>query len=285
MRWVAGFLLVGAAILKAVDLVSGSSTALLNPLGRFFLSGQIGVEFAIGLVVLSGLYWRTLRWFVLVLFTGFAGYSAYLALNGALSCGCFGPVHVNPWWTMGLDSAVVLGVLVSALRECGQERNDPGAIQFANKAATCRQLVAVVMGIVIICTALLVRYAGQRTALANGLLPSVGDLVILEPEQWVGQRLPIAASVDLDLSQGEWLVLLHRHDCAACQEEVPRFEQRAANGERIALVEMPPYGESGYREVACQYGRLKEDHEWFVQTPIAIRLQAGIVTTIKTYDH
>ena len=286
MRWIAGLLLVGAAALKAVELVVDPAVAMTRPLGRYFLPAAIGVELALGLLILSGLYWRTLRPFALLLFTGFAGYSLYLALNGAASCGCFGPVHVNPWWTFGLDCAVVLGSLVSTVvdRRSSVNSNESGEV-WIFKNIPGRHAVAVVMGIAVVVIALLFRYAGQQTALANGLITTAGNLVILEPEKWVGQKLPIAESVDIDLSAGEWIVLLHRHDCPACQEQVPQYEQRASAGERIALIEVPPYEDLALHENAAKYGRLKEDHEWFVQTPVEIQLQGGNVIAVKTHEH
>jgi hypothetical protein len=88
--------------------------AMLNPLGRLFLPIQIGVELGFGLLVLSGLYWNRLRGLLIVLFVGFAGYSLYLATNGATTCGCFGPLRIHPWWALFLDVAVVLGLVVSS---------------------------------------------------------------------------------------------------------------------------------------------------------------------------
>lgn len=117
MRRIAGVLLVCAAVLKAVELVNEPAVAMLNPVGRFFVAIQIGVELGLGLFVLSGLYWSKLRWLLLILFAGFAGYSLYLALNGAASCGCFGPLRVEPWWTFLLDVAIVCGLAISPLRE------------------------------------------------------------------------------------------------------------------------------------------------------------------------
>lgn len=291
MRWVAGILLVGAAALKAVELVTDPAAALVHPLGPYFVPVEIGIETGLGLLLLSGLYWRRLKWLVALLFTGFAGYSLYLALNGAKWCGCFGPLHINPWWTLGLDSVVALGLLVSALLERRSNGNEVELSEawFSTKAPSRHHAVAFVMGVAVIFTALLFRYAGQRMALANGLITTAGDLVILEPERWIGRKLPIAESVDLDLSNGEWVVLLHRYDCSVCQKLIPQFERRAATGERIALVEVPPYGEIepalATRQSAGQHGRLKDDREWFVQTPVEIRLQDGIVTAVKTHEH
>jgi len=286
MRWIAGLLLVSAAALKAVELVVDPAIAMTSPLGRYFLPVAIGVEFAVGVLLLSGLYWRTLRPFSILLFTAFAAYSLYLALNGAASCGCFGPVHVNPWWTFGLDCAVVVGLLVSTVvdRRSNVTSHESGEAWIFKKIPS-RHAVAVVMGIAVVVIALLFRYAGQQTALANGLITTGGNLVILEPEKWVGQKLPIAESVDVDLSTGEWIVLLHRHDCPVCQEQVPQYEQRASAGERVALIEVPPYEDFEPPGEAAKYGRLKEDHEWFVQTPVELRLQDGIITAVTTHEH
>lgn len=280
MRWIAGILLVGAAALKAGQLIFDPVAAVMNPLGRYFLPGQVGVELALGLLVLSGLYWRTLRWGVVVLFTAFAGYSLYLAIGGAASCGCFGPLRVNPWWTFALDLFVAIGLLSSTLLEGRRLASAP-----LSSRVSGHQALAVVVGVTAICTTFLIRYAGQQTAVAGGLLTTVGDLVILEPEKWIGQQLPIAQSIDFDLSAGEWIVLLHRHDCPACQEQVPRYEQRAAAGERIALVEVPPFGDIEPQGEAAQYGRLRIDHEWFVQTPIEIQLHDGIVRAVKAFGN
>jgi hypothetical protein len=287
MRWVAGFLLVVAAVLKAVELFTEPAAALVNPHGRSFLPVEIGIEFGIGLLVLSGFYWCTLRWFALLLFTTFAGYSIYLALTGAASCGCFGALHVNPWWTFTLDSLIVLGLLTSASvarRSVDKKRESSEAWLFM-RFPPYRHAVAILMGVAVITTVLLFRYQRQRTVLAKGLLTSVGDLVILEPQKWIGQKLPIAQSLDIDLSKGEWVVLLHRHDCPVCQKAIPQYEQFALAGTTVALIEVPPFGDPAHRESACHYGRLKDGDEWFVQTPVEIRLQDGIVTEVRTRDH
>src|SRR3954469_22948476 len=113
MRWTAGLLLVGAAVLKAAQLVNEPSTAFVHPLGHLFLPVQIGLEFALGLLVLSGVYWRVMRWLILSVYAGFAGYSVYLAINGAASCGCFGALHIHPWWTFLLDAVIALGLWIS----------------------------------------------------------------------------------------------------------------------------------------------------------------------------
>jgi hypothetical protein len=58
MRWVVGILLVSAAILKAVQLITDPTVTLTN--GRLLPSLQVGAELGIGLLALNGAYWRQL---------------------------------------------------------------------------------------------------------------------------------------------------------------------------------------------------------------------------------
>lgn len=280
MRWIVGLLLVTASALKAVQLLT--EPALAMAAAGSFLPFQIGIELGIGFLALTGFYWRHVRWVALVLFIGFAGYSLYLALNGAASCGCFGPVHVHPWWMFFLDVAVVMGLSMSLLG--ARRSNTPAGVENARLVGDFqgrRYVIGAIMGVSVLSAAMLVRYANLRTAIADGLQLE-GDLVILEPEQWIGKKLPIADFIDVDLSTGEWVVLLHRHDCLDCQEAVPKYEQLALAGIRVALVEVPPYGGSESHVGEYRSGRLHEDREWFVQTPVEIQLRDGVVVAAST---
>jgi len=283
MRWIVGVLLIGAATLKAIELLSEPAVALTSPMGPWFLSAEVGVELGIGLVMLSGLYWRQVRWLALLLFTAFAAYSLSLALGGAASCGCFGSLKVHPWWTFMLDVAIVLGLVVSVWNG----RRDPPLERTwqAPSLANRQTAIVAIAGLSILSTAVLVRFAASRIATAGDLFSTAGELVILEPDQWVGQKLPIAAFIDFDLSQGNWIVLLHRHDCPDCQAAVPQYEELATHdlGRRVALVEVPPYDESvAGGPSASHRARLSNDREWFVQTPVEIQLSDGIVTSAST---
>jgi len=280
MRWIVGVLLIGAAALKAIELLSEPAVALTSPVGPWFLSAEVGVELGIGLLMLSGLYWRQVRWLALLLFTAFAAYSLSLALGDAASCGCFGSLKVHPWWTFMLDVAIVLGLVVAVWNG----RRDPPLERTwqAPFLANRKTAIVAIAGLSVLSAAVLVRCAASRTATAGDLFSTAGELVILEPDQWVGQKLPIAAFIDLDLSQGNWIVLLHRHDCPDCQAAVPRYEEFAIE-QQVALVEVPPFGEShAETNGVAQRGRLSDDREWFVQTPVEIQLSDGIVTSAST---
>lgn len=286
VRLIAGLLLFAAAVLRANQLLNEPTATIVQPTGSLLSAVQVAAELVIGLLVLSGAYWRALRWFTVVLFAGFAIYSVYLALKGAGSCGCFGPVHVHPWATFILDLAMVAGLIMAALRD----RNS--FLASTNESETRaawfwidrRKLIAAVSALGVVTVAFFIRSVERPTAVANGITATASGLVLLEPEKWIGQKLPIAEFVDTDLSNGDWIAVLHRHDCPACEEAVPRYEQLAATGQRIALIEIPPFGYSRTSgSSTCRYSRLTNDREWFVQTPVEIRIENGIVTTVKTH--
>jgi hypothetical protein len=109
---------------------------------------------------------------------------------------------------------------------------------------------------------------------------------VLEPETWVGKRLPIIEYIDIAdaLRTGNWLILLYHHDCPDCTEAIPKYEQMArdlaGNGDflQIALIETPPYGPPvAAPDSPCTLGRLVDTKEWFVTTPAVALLTNGTV--------
>lgn len=285
MRWVVSFLLIGAAILKAVELVLEPASVLSSPFGRFFPPIQIAAELGIGWLVLVGSYWRYTRWLAVVLFAAFAAYSFHLAMSGAASCGCFGPVRVHPWWTLGLDAAVLFGLLVSiGLDERMHVPSHNGGLRPGRVPVGSGRAAAIGLGVVL--ATAVGWYAFPHAETVDGSFPTTGGPVILEPENWVGQKLPIAQYIDLDLSRGEWIVVLHSRDCPKCQAAIPRYEQFALSVSdtplRVVLVEVPPFDGEPVVEGACARAKLSGEHDWFVQTPMELQLQDGVVTDAST---
>lgn len=280
MRLVAGLLLVLAALLKFGEVGYVAATSLPASPNAHWLPIQAGLEFGAGLLVLSGVYWRQVRWLTLLLFLAFALYSLILALNGAASCGCFGPIEIHPWWTLVLDVAVVLGLLFSN-RQPSIHTVDESPVQWP-PATTWPSVTIAIAGLAIMATALVVWQGNRQSASAGNLSQSTaGDVVILNPTDWIGQPLPIAKLIDVDLSHGEWIVLLHRHDCPECQAAIRRYERLASESsdQRVALVEVPPYGEADDTTPSCRIARLSDERTWFVTTPVEIQLVDGMVVS------
>ena len=115
--------------------------------------------------------------------------------------------------------------------------------------------------------------------------PAAG-LVVLEPETWLGKTFPLAPHLEptVDISTGNWVVLLFHHDFPDCQKALPIYDAIAAsqgNATRVLLIEVPPFGEEPMRASAAALARLSSDAEWFVQTPTEIRVEGGRVVQAK----
>ncbi len=276
MRWIVGLLLVTAALLKGLDLTLHPASVLVDNYSWFLLPVLVGGELSLGLAAIAPLFWNRLRVLAILLFASFAGYSLWLALHGAASCGCFGPLDIHPWWTFFLDSIVLAGLVAEYFWVGRDEKKTPTSPTSATTGLSLVSILLMPLGI----TAALTWQTAPRLASSHYGFQTVGDLVILEPETWIGQKFPLAKYINVDVSQGSWVLLLHRHDCPKCQDAVPKYEQLAISDPsfQVAIIEVPPYGslpEAGYRE--CRVGKLSEDRYWFVQTPVEIELENGVV--------
>lgn len=276
-----GGVLLGAVFLKSWDglIEPGAKLPMLNAAGR---ASQIVVELALTAACFEAWTLQLVHKLLIALFSGFAFYATYLALIGAESCGCFGPVKVHPGWTIALDVFVLWLLLFKWPSSTDLVR--PSILKYWHRWTT-----AFVM-MLIPATALLIMR--QPTVVASGgNLASAGGLVILEPELWIGRALPILDEIDVghELARGDWVLLLYHHDCPQCQEALPRYLSLAEQMEvehqrrRIAVVETPPFAAEGLQtsSTAALKGRLSDHREWFVQTPVEITLKDGNVTHVR----
>jgi len=105
VRLVMAVILLLAAGLKGYQLSTEPvlGTGLLD--SRWFLIGVVEFELFFGLWLLADLL-LSLSWAAGLTYFGiFAGTSLYKAMSGHASCGCFGRLPVNPWYSAGLDVA------------------------------------------------------------------------------------------------------------------------------------------------------------------------------------
>jgi hypothetical protein len=108
-----GLLLAIAAILKLAGLVGEPSRRM----GLFSLESvkvaEINFEFFLALWLWSGVS-PSWSWVTSVLvFMSFSGVSFNQAWSGESTCGCFGKVDVNPWYTFYLDLFVLAALALA----------------------------------------------------------------------------------------------------------------------------------------------------------------------------
>lgn len=277
-----GVFLLAAAFVKAFAAADAATLQSVYDVPRWLVIAAVQAELIVGALLVAGV-WRRPAWQAAVaLFGAFAAFSLYRGLTGYESCGCFGSLKINPWWTLAFDVAI-LTLLIRWRRELVSE---PGR----RASAKFRWLY---LGSLVLLAALthyqMVSGGPSRLNLDEPAL-GAGKLVILEPETWIGKTFPLSEQLapKPDLSHGDWTLLLYHHDCPKCQEALPHYEQlalnRAASNEpaRVLLVQTPPYAhEESHRPSPATHARLSDDREWFVQTPVEIRLSGGRVVSVS----
>jgi hypothetical protein len=107
VRLLLSFLLLSAAALKAYALWTDPVPAVSLFTSPRWQIALIELETLLGLWLLIGLYPRGAWLAAVVAFSLLAGVSLYLGLIGQPSCGCFGKVAINPWYTFALDVVAV----------------------------------------------------------------------------------------------------------------------------------------------------------------------------------
>jgi hypothetical protein len=251
----------------------------------------VQAELFIGTWLLVRVYPQAAWWAVVGLFAGFAGFSLYRGLAGYESCGCFGAIGVSPWWTFALD-VVILGLLVfirpasvkGGLVKWSAPVIAEPSIGTRPSVRSTKVLVGAIAYVAMSVTALVLMVSRPSPA-APGEMVGGSGLVLLEPEEWVGRELPIKdwLSPQVDVSEGDWVIVIVHHDCPTCLGAIPKYETMVRGNElgdsvRLLFVEAPPYGELPLVEGgAIVRARLSSEREWFVQTPIEIRVRNGIV--------
>ena len=109
-----GLTLLAAAGLKACQYSESASvpqSAFRSPIPASVL---VGLELFPGIWLISGALSAAARKVAIGCFSVFACYTFYQAASGQASCGCFGQVQVNPWYTVALDVAIALALMFLA---------------------------------------------------------------------------------------------------------------------------------------------------------------------------
>lgn len=283
------------AVLKLIDgSPSNLPSSLVKWLGgngvdlRFVLEFSIAIE----LVVVG----------VMVLLPGLARLAGILLLGaflpvlvgevamGASSCGCFGAVQVPPWVTLVTD-ATLLASLVFLARGVA-------ALKLTRTLPTGRVVAAGLWSILGVAAAFGLT-PSRLAAPTDGARPAAEDrsqtasgpaegYYLPDYDGWVGRpflELEVARwirGLPSDLDQGPQYVLFYRKDCEHCHElmEVYFSGDLAAPTTAVAVPERAGFPDVGLQPFACDECRLAElpsGVDWFMQTPVLVRLSDGVV--------
>ena len=299
-HWSAAWVLLFAAFMKweQLPVIERMGTGLLrNP---WLLACQIIVESALALWLLSGLFPLWSRRAAIAAFSLFTLVTAYKALAGAESCGCFGQFQVNPWITLALDLTILAALackcLDHPLRWRHADTEQRPALQQRLRVSVPSWLASphwrlgfAMAGLAMVVSLTLWRMPAMAALPAPGGITFASGLAILEPEKWTGQPLPILDYLEgdkSDLASGAWSLIIYSNDCDHCRQFVPQAVAEAtSSGAQYAFVELPPFAPPGAELIPVSAGlkllRLSDKQEWFAQTPILMQMQNGCVTSVK----
>jgi len=194
VRIVLGLVLLSAALLKGHQLATEpvAETGLLT--SRWFLIGVVEFELVFGLWLWLGLYPRRTWQLALLCFSTFGCVTLYKALSGEATCGCFGRVPVNPWYTLVLDLAAVTALLRWRPARGAETSPLPPVGEGPGVRARAGTRLGWILGISL---AAGIPAALSMASYQAATLDEAGDIfgdsqfVVLEPETWVGKRFPL----------------------------------------------------------------------------------------------
>jgi hypothetical protein len=270
VRGVLGIVLLVASFLKIYYWISEPVAKAGLFSSRWFTALEIECELALAVWLLSGLY-QYGAWYITTLcFIGFSFVTLYKGLLGESSCGCFGKIQVNPWYTLIFD-LVSIFVLIYFRPLKGVFFTRPNWAKMG--------LTVFVYSILGFPTGYMMVTSAPSTLTSDGKINGQTSFVVVEPDKWTGKYFPLLKHIDIgdELARGNYTLLFYHYDCPDCRSAILRCEKLTREySKKIVLVEVPPYANSAtFLSVSCLSGKLSETINWFIPTPMVISLENG----------
>ncbi len=290
--------LATGAVLKLIDLspshlpdsiikwFGGNGLDLVFVL-RFSIAAELIV--AAAMVLLPSLA----RWIGVAMLTAFLPVLIGDLALGASSCGCFGAVKVNPWVTLVTDVTFLAVLLFLGGRE--------PKLALTSTVPTWR---VVALGVVAVLAVAISFGLPSSADNGNGVqseshaqaatdssfaaaLPREGYYLPVY-QDWFGKKfrdLEIAAWITTlpeDLDEGVQYVMFYRKDCEHCHAlmelhfstTLPAPTLAVAVPERTGF---PTENVQPFSCAGCRQAELPKGIDWFLQTPVLVRLGDGVV--------
>jgi len=287
--------LLTGAVLKLVDLSPTHRPAALikwaGALGvdlMFVLRFNIAAELIVVgvMVVLPPLA----RWTGIVMLGAFLPVLVGDLMLGASNCGCFGAIEVNPWVTLVTDITFFLGLLFLGRRE--------PRLALTSSLPTSRVLAVGIWSLlsVVIAFAAPADIPAASSAIAGDHVPLPENGYYLPAyEDWVGQpfqELDIATwttGLSDDLDVGPQFVIFFSKDCEHCHELLEVYFSGTLDWPTtaIAVPERDGWPTENLQPFTCDECRTAElpaGIDWFLQTPVLVRLMDGRVDCAAEVD-
>ncbi|MFN0006908.1 MAG: MauE/DoxX family redox-associated membrane protein [Planctomycetota bacterium] len=236
----------------------------------------IGVELAI--VCLAFLKPRRAWPVVIALFAFFDYLLVTLLLAGEENCGCFGAtIKVSPWVMLGVDSVLLISLLVS--RPWSSIRG-PG-LPIAAVAAGAAVSFALPWVIIPSSTA-------KSTTVEGQTLVEAPRYVIWEPEKWVNRSIyeieDLTRWIQPEAFPTDGRVVFWRQSCEHCAAHLRAMAEKDDPTRPVLLIQIRDDMKSTSLVDLMPRGahvttvELPENQEVFLETPWELRVEGGTVT-------
>jgi len=210
---------------------------------------------------------------------------------GASSCGCYGAIEVNPWVTLVIDVTFLLGLLILGRREprLAMTRDLP---TLKVLIAGVWSLLCVVVAFGLSAPAATVNGGSEDGSVEVGsgvarAMPANG-YYMPQYQDWIGRQfreLEVASwtmNLPDDLENGLQYIIFYRKDCEHCHELMELYFSGSLDtpATAIAVPERGGFPTENLQAFDCPECRLAElpaGIDWFLQTPVLVRLLDGVV--------
>ncbi|MDR1925740.1 MAG: hypothetical protein LBQ66_15335 [Planctomycetaceae bacterium] len=309
LRFFISFVLLVAAGLKFYQLISESippavQGSIFTFLWEFFGDWRViffVVEFEVlfGFFLLSGVFRRGLWVLSFFCFAIFATISFLKWISGEGSCGCWGVISVNPFYTAIFDLIIVALIILCReqidirdfLRRATIELRLGFKLNLTDSDK--RRLIAVVESWLLLSLIMvLLLFAmetqhdllGERTTQPNGR-----ERITLEPQNWLDKKLPLFGYFKEPIDESSFVenihtVILVHSDCPKCRKIITELEHQTDNNNNIVIIELPSKFTTKSIKTRFQIFHLDKEKDWFAVTPCVIKLRNGICVWIKVYE-
>ncbi len=288
--FVAGLVLIVASALKVHQLLTEPIISKGFWESWEFFVIQIPLELGLGIWLVCGLF-RKAAWLVTVLTFGlFIAVTLQKGLIGAESCGCFGRVTVNPWITLlVIDIPLFLSLVI--FRPKGLKLLPPpwpSAKHFFGVAIPTFFVIGTIIPVLIF----------------NKPPDKTDKYEVVRPKEWIGKgptgekqvreewsmlkHIDIADSLRSNIA----IAVFYSDGCDICHYAIPLYDRMsrdmASNRDsiRFAFIEIPPYAseQSSFvpADTPCLRGKLDSSKEWYIQSPLVVVVQNGLV--VKSWE-
>lgn len=271
-------MLLSSALLKAISPSQALAATAAWGIGYLAIALIVQLEILLAIWLYSGMANRPARFSAAGMFSIFSVISLAFVLQGHASCGCFGSLKTDPRLVLLVDISVLVALVWTTIVASPCASRSRG-----------RCILAATAYLAVAPSLLILMLAQQPPRLASDTtMDSMSGIVILEPETWVGKASPLKQYItpQVELEGKTTTALIYHHDCPACQKVLPEYVRLAAEAtqshQQVVLIEVPPLGEQREYNSAI-HTTLSPDHEWFVQAPVELVIDDGIVTSVRQF--